>query len=242
LNLEQLEARRVFAGLVYDAGPGIADGLVDLSWLNPASSRHVDAVAFSGSEAHGLHEHGLHEHGLHEHGRHDAEDHAHDNDMAVLAFGPIQPIDMGAAAKTAETGGASGTAFGSFAAAMSGNLLAPALHSLPGAAASLYLDFDGHFEAVWGQYTNVTSPPLDVDGDATSFNADELTYIEDVWRIVAEDFSPFNINVTTVEPPTLAPGVDPSLANGKALRIAIGGGVEILGLSSGVIGYAYYNS
>src|SRR5262249_45153399 len=30
----------------------------------------------------------------------------------------------------------------------------PVLNSLPGAAASLYLDFDGHFEAQWGGYSN----------------------------------------------------------------------------------------
>src|SRR5262245_31223369 len=34
----------------------------------------------------------------------------------------------------------------------------PALNSLPGAAASLYLDFDGHFEAQWGGYSNITTP------------------------------------------------------------------------------------
>ena len=40
---------------------------------------------------------------------------------------------------------------------------------------------------------------------------------------MAEDFAPFNINVTTVEPAVLAPGMPIAAANGIALRIAIGG-------------------
>ena len=37
----------------------------------------------------------------------------------------------------------------------------PALHSNPGAPAALYLDFDGHFEASWLGYSNITTPVFD---------------------------------------------------------------------------------
>ena len=71
----------------------------------------------------------------------------------------------------------------------------------------LYLDFDGHFEAQWGSYSNVTTPVFDRDGDPTTFSDAELESIYDIWSRVVEDFAPFNIDVTTVEPPELAPGV-----------------------------------
>ena len=33
----------------------------------------------------------------------------------------------------------------------------PQLSSRPGAAATIYLDFDGHFESSWGSFSNVTT-------------------------------------------------------------------------------------
>ena len=116
----------------------------------------------------------------------------------------------------------------------------PALNSLPGASASLYLDFDGHFEASWGSYSNITTPAYDSDGNPASFSSAEIDFIEDVWRVVAEDYAPFNINVTTVEPAVLASGVPSSQANGIALRVAIGGNGLWKGQETG--GYAYINS
>ena len=50
----------------------------------------------------------------------------------------------------------------------------PVLNSNPGAPASLYLDFDGHFEATWGSYSNITTPVFNQDGDATSFSSAEI--------------------------------------------------------------------
>jgi hypothetical protein len=114
---------------------------------------------------------------------------------------------------------------------LSGNPLTsiPVLNSNPSATAAIYLDFNGHFEATWGSYSNVTTPVFDSDGDPTTFSDDELAYITDVWKIVAEDYAPFNINVTTVEPAVLAPGVPGSAANGVALRLAIGGSASVIG-------------
>jgi hypothetical protein len=68
------------------------------------------------------------------------------------------------------------------------------LHSLPGATEILYMDFDG-YDGVWGDYT-----PWDTDGDPNTFSDEERTTIQEVWVSVAEDFAPFNIDVTTEEP------------------------------------------
>src|SRR5437867_2527541 len=83
----------------------------------------------------------------------------------------------------------------------------PALNSLPGAPAALYLDFDGDFESNWGGIPNIVTPAYDTDGDPTSFSDYELACINQIWQYVAEDYSPFNINVTTVAPPTLSDGI-----------------------------------
>ncbi|MEX0641712.1 MAG: choice-of-anchor D domain-containing protein, partial [Pirellulales bacterium] len=91
----------------------------------------------------------------------------------------------------------------------------PVLQSNPSAAAKLYLDFDGHTQASWSDYTNLTTPAYDIDGDPTGFSAEELTRINRIWTRVAEDYAPFNLDVTTVQPP--------SFANGVAMRVAIGG-------------------
>ncbi len=107
----------------------------------------------------------------------------------------------------------------------------PVLDSLPGAAATLYLDFDGHFESRWGSYSNITTPVFDTDGDAATFSDAELAAIRRIWQSVAEDYSPFDINVTTVVPP--------SFANGAAQRISIGGSGSWLGNYGGV---SYLNS
>ncbi len=108
----------------------------------------------------------------------------------------------------------------------------PALNSLLGAAASVYLDFDGNYEPSWGSYGSVTTPVYDRDGDPSSFSDSELSAIEQIWEQVSEDFSPFDLNVTTVEPS--------SFANGVAVRVSIGGDGAWTGGSYG--GIAYVNS
>ncbi|MEY3174383.1 MAG: Calcium-dependent protease precursor [Planctomycetota bacterium] len=97
------------------------------------------------------------------------------------------------------------------------------LNSRPGAPVSVILDFDGHVEddPDWtgfrddGQTGPITTPPFDLDGDDTTFNAAELDFIREVWYRVAEDYAPFDINVTTVEPP--------SVNDFEAVFVSIGG-------------------
>lgn len=99
----------------------------------------------------------------------------------------------------------------------------PQLSSNPAAVAKLYLDFNGHFEPDTSGGAGTTTPVYDLDDDPTTFSDRELSYIQLGFQKVAEDFAPFNIDVTTIEPPELAAGVPESVANGVALRVAIGG-------------------
>src|SRR5262245_3314154 len=130
----------------------------------------------------------------------------------LSVFSP--PLDLSPTLGTPLASSPTGSA-GTTAGAAALNPLAPAYSSLPGARATLYLDFDGDFEAQWGSSTNITTPAFDTDNDPTSFSASELAAIHDVWANVAEDYAPFNINVTTVDPGSYPDGV--------ALKVVIGG-------------------
>ncbi len=69
----------------------------------------------------------------------------------------------------------------------------PTLNSLPGAARVIYLDFDG--ETVTGSSWNT------INGrDGSPINAaayGNQNNIQGIWEVMAEDFAPFNVNVTT---------------------------------------------
>ncbi len=94
-------------------------------------------------------------------------------------------------------------------------MVPPVLNSLPGAPATIYLDFNGHFDASWSSFSNVDTPPYDTDNNVNAWSATEIQEITDIWRFVADDYAPFNINVTTVLPPSFAIRV--------AQRVSIGG-------------------
>jgi len=79
------------------------------------------------------------------------------------------------------------------------------LNSRPGAPRTIFLDFDGHITTgtAWNNsynVTNINSPAYNTDGTSASFTQLELDRIYLMWQQVAEDFSPFNVNVTTQEP------------------------------------------
>jgi len=77
------------------------------------------------------------------------------------------------------------------------------LHSKPGAAKIIYLDFDGYQMSgtAWNSGYNggadIICPPWDIDGDPMTFSDTERTRIQQVWMRVAEDYSPFDVDVTT---------------------------------------------
>lgn len=75
------------------------------------------------------------------------------------------------------------------------------LHSRPGAKRVIYLDFDGHVltGTAWNSGT-IDCPAWSLDADRTSFNDSERTTIQGIWRRVAEDYLPFDVDVTTEYP------------------------------------------
>ena len=79
------------------------------------------------------------------------------------------------------------------------------LHSRPAATKRLFLDFDGFvltgtaWNASSGQAT-INCPPFDSDGDPTTFSDGERTTIQGIWKRVAEDYAPFDVDVTTEDP------------------------------------------
>jgi hypothetical protein len=105
------------------------------------------------------------------------------------------------------------------------------LHSRPGAPHKIVLDFTGHIlraGTAWGQSANrngdtpIITPPFDLDNNPASFSNAERTAIVAIWRQVAEDFSTWNVDVTTEEPPGTDDEADASLAGGIGTRVAIG--------------------
>ncbi len=81
----------------------------------------------------------------------------------------------------------------------------PVLNSNPGASDTLYLDFNGHSATDdWGTYA---AAAYDLDGKSTTFSPGERLAIRNVVNTTGEDYSPFNLNVTTVVPGSFAHGV-----------------------------------
>ncbi len=78
------------------------------------------------------------------------------------------------------------------------------LSSNPNAKHTIYLDFDGHIteNTYWNDTTlpKIISPTYDTDGNAAVFSAAELQDIVGIWQRVTEDFTPFEVNVTTIAP------------------------------------------
>lgn len=77
------------------------------------------------------------------------------------------------------------------------------LHSKPGSSKILYLDFDGHVISgtAWNQNNNggldIVAPPYDTDGNPGVFSDSERIRIQEIWSRVAEDYAPFDVDVTT---------------------------------------------
>lgn len=115
----------------------------------------------------------------------------------------------------------------------------PLLSSNPSATAKIFLDFDGHITSntAWNyNFTggaNIFTPAYSIDSDTNSFSDQEIANIEEIWKQVAEDFAPFNVDVTTIDPG--------NLNQSNNMRVAIGGSWQNwYGSSAG--GVAYINS
>lgn len=74
------------------------------------------------------------------------------------------------------------------------------LHSRPGSKKVVYLNFQGGTVTFPPANLSTTYPPFDTDGDPTTFGATEQQQIQEIFQRVAEDFAPFDIDVTTQKP------------------------------------------
>lgn len=105
-------------------------------------------------------------------------------------------------------------------------LQVPIFHSNPGAEKVIFLDFDGHIveDTRWNENNDdlpIHAPAFDLDSDIFSFSGTELARIEEVWRRVAEDFSPFGVDVTTEDP-----GDEILSAGGDGKRVLISTNID----------------
>jgi len=116
------------------------------------------------------------------------------------------------------------------------------LSSNPGASRTIYLDFDGHVQRSWTRsdvtrqqtFLNIVSASFDTD-DKAGFSVVEQAQIREIWSRVAEDFAPFDVNVTTVLP---------SAIKTNDRRVVIGGsdfvtGTQRSGYSSSLSNVVY---
>ncbi|MBO9524033.1 MAG: putative Ig domain-containing protein [Nocardioidaceae bacterium] len=83
------------------------------------------------------------------------------------------------------------------------------LQSKPGSSKTIYLDFKGGtitgtaWNASYG--ATLVAEPYSIDTTVdTSFSDAELTEIQKVWQVVAEDYAPYDVNVTTQDPGSAA--------------------------------------
>lgn len=83
----------------------------------------------------------------------------------------------------------------------------PQLHSRS-STHKIYLDFDGVVLPSTSAWSTAAQNPIPadtytgftLDGDPSEFNQAEIDYIQVVWKFMAEKYSPFDIDVTTVDP------------------------------------------
>lgn len=117
------------------------------------------------------------------------------------------------------------------------------LHSYAGSNFTIYLDFDGHTTSgtYWNTYYNsgndIVTEAWSYDGDRSTFSTTEQQMIQRIWASVAEDFAPFDVNVTTADPGADALRKSNNADTQYGVRVVIGpnsfyssaGGVAFIG-------------
>ena len=102
------------------------------------------------------------------------------------------------------------------------------LHSAPGASKVIYLDFDGHTtsDTEWNSSftggSDFTTPAYSYQGDS-SFTDAEKQRIQGIWERVAEDYIPFDVDVTTEDPGSAALMDSGGADQEWGVRVVIGG-------------------
>lgn len=155
-----------------------------------------------------------------------------DDEGAVLYIDHFTLDDAGVPATAEALDAAAGVPVSPFPASL-------VLHSRPGAPNVLFLNFSG--EAVTNTAWNnslrrsiIPAVAFSTDGDFTTFSDAEQAAIRSIWQRVAEDYAPFNIDVTTERPATLGTRAAMALvtrstdANGAANPSSTAGGVAYI--------------
>ena len=160
---------------------------------------------------------------------------------AITDQGPTLDATLGVAETLAEPQSGAPTDPG----ALSSALL---LESKPGASKTIYLDFNGGtvtgtgWNATYTSGAPITAAPYSINAPAdTAFDAAELAEIQKAWQVVAEDYAPFDVNVTTKLP---APGAIERTGSADLIygtRVLVTGGGPIYS-RCGCGGVAYVNT
>lgn len=84
------------------------------------------------------------------------------------------------------------------------------LHSLPGSKHTIFLDFDGAdvTNSGWNYHAEYNPDGIpdgfydafSIDGNTNDFSTAEHEYIQEVWRVVSENYATFDVDVTTEDP------------------------------------------
>lgn len=79
------------------------------------------------------------------------------------------------------------------------------LHSNVGASKVIYIDFNGQLvqKSAWSA-TDINAPAYDLSGNPAVFDDNERANIYSIWARVAEDYLPFDVDITTDEPTAAA--------------------------------------
>ena len=110
------------------------------------------------------------------------------------------------------------------------------LHSRPGSAKKVFLNFKGgDISGTAWSATTLTALPYDTDGNPAVFSDAERRVISDIWHRVAEDYAPFDIDVTTERPAAFGPNV------GHVMITKDTDAYEVAMPSKGAGGVAYIN-
>lgn len=118
------------------------------------------------------------------------------------------------------------------------------LHSRPGAAKVIYLDFTGHittgtsWNTTYAAGADITTPAFDTDGSPATFSSSEQAVIQEVWKRVSEDYAAWDVDVTTEDPSLESIRRTSSSDTKYGLRCVIGGSSsQWLGASAGGVAY-----
>lgn len=121
----------------------------------------------------------------------------------------------------------------------------PVYHSRPGASRVIYVDFNGHdlTGSAWGSHV---ARVFDLDGNTETFNDAEQAAIKYIWQRMAEDYAPFDVDVTTEEPAEWGSNTGRALIThnkdlaGQNMPASTAGGVAYVGVF-GRGNYWYYS-